>query len=81
METKSTTTTLRQVVKEAFEDILGRPLHDNEWDDERRTLAIDSLEHLTMIMNVEKALGIKINDELSEDLTSPNKVLKYLESL
>lgn len=77
----TSTANLRTVVRQAFEDELGRTLLSEEWDEPARTLGLDSLEEISVVCNVEKSLGIRIPDDIADGLNSPNKVLKYLESL
>lgn len=79
--TTKTTTSLHTVVKMAFDRQTDDVLSPKDWDTGYRDLGVDSLGHAELIMDVEKELNINIPDDVAGELTTPNKVLKYLESL
>lgn len=43
-------------------------------------LFYDSLEFFTLILECEKEFGVPIPDNEAEDLTTPNKLINYIES-
>lgn len=67
--------THKEIIQDAYLEVIVRDLKD--WDE---NIAEDygDMEHIEFIMEIEKALQISIHDDEGVNLTTPNRMLEYL---
>lgn len=66
-----------------FKDVINTYVGHDEWemgDDFANDIGLDSLECVELAMKIERAFNVHINEYDIEDLTTPQKMLDFVET-
>lgn len=70
-----------RVVIEALENnVAGLQVEINMMDHTLGELGVDSLDVMLVMMDIQEKTGVAIPDESADELTTPNKIVAFLES-
>jgi acyl carrier protein len=59
----------------------GINLTDSQLDTELKFLGVDSIQAFTLVIELEKELGVKIPDEKFQNITTVRSIVKIVEEL